>query len=96
MDGGEKLDGWMLDLVVLREKFRQEIVVGRLRRRGDDAAAEWYAERVSFGGQDLKTSSAIWGGLVDRVPERVDFMWPRAWAGTFGLLRRNISGVRLG
>jgi hypothetical protein len=25
---------------------------------GDDAAAEWYAERVSFAGQDLKISSA--------------------------------------
>jgi hypothetical protein len=33
MHGGEKFDGWMLDLVVLREKFRQKIVVGRLHRR---------------------------------------------------------------
>jgi hypothetical protein len=63
---------------------------------GDDAAADWYAERVSFAGQDLKTSSAICGGLVDRVPERVNCMWPRAWAGTCGLLRRTISGVRFG
>jgi hypothetical protein len=39
---------------------------------------------------ELKSSSAIWGGFVDRVPERDDCMWPSAWAGTLGLLRRTI------
>ncbi len=65
---------------------------------GDAAAAKWYAERdvallVSL---ELESSSAIWSGLVDRVSERDDWMWPSAWAGTCGLLRLIIFGVRLG
>ena len=37
---------------------------------GGDAAADWYAERVSvLVGLESKSSSAIWGGLVERVPE---------------------------
>jgi hypothetical protein len=32
MDGGEKLDRWMLKLRVLREGLREELVVGKRRR----------------------------------------------------------------
>ncbi len=43
---------------------------------GDAAAADWYAERdvslpVSL---ESESSSAIWAGLVDRVPERDDWI----------------------
>ncbi len=75
-------DGWMLARSLMdgstswysERNSDRNSSSGSAAGGGDDAAADWYAERVSLVGLESKSSSAVWGGLVDRVPEREDCM----------------------
>ncbi len=64
---------------------------------GDDVAADTNADRAGTlsDGLESTASSAVWCDRDDRIPEREAWMWPSAWAGTWGLVLRTMSEVRI-